>query len=113
MGSSTEWGHVLTDAVYSGGFLLLLLWGLGRIDEDTPRQRLLILIGVFYFGVAYGLFHTFDSRLWHWPLSVVSTIVALSYVVVAFVFRQQVAANWTRDWKVWGLRLRRLFPRPR
>jgi hypothetical protein len=51
MGSSTEWGRVLTDAVYSGGLLLVLLWGLGRRDEDTARQRLLIFIGVFYFAV--------------------------------------------------------------
>ena len=112
MGSWAEWGHALTNAGYSGGFLFLLLWGLNRRDEDTPRQRLLMLIGAIYFGAASGLLDTFHSRLWRWPLSMVSTIVIVSYLVVAFAFRQEVAANWSRDWNVWGQRLRRLLPRP-
>ena len=113
MGSWAEWGHALTNAGYSGGLLFLLLWGLNRRDEDTPRQRLLMLIGAIYFGAASGLLDTFHSRLWRWPLSMVSTTISVSYVVVAFAFRQEVAANWSRDRNVWGQRLRRLFPRAR
>jgi hypothetical protein len=32
----------------------------------------------------------------------VSAIVTVSYLVVAFAFRQEVAANWSRDWNVGG-----------
>jgi len=113
MGSWAEWGHALTNAVYYGGFLFLLLWGLNRRNEDTSRQRLLMLVAAIYFGAASGLQDTFHSRLWRWPLSMVSTIVIVSYLVVAFAFRQEVATNWSRDWSVWGQRLRRLLPRSR
>ena len=84
------------------GFLFLLLWGMNRRDKDTPRQRLLMLIGAIYFGAASGLLDTFRSRLWRWPLPMVSAIVIVSYLVVAFVFRQEVATNWSRDWNVGG-----------
>jgi hypothetical protein len=113
MGSWAEWGHALTNAAFFGGLLFLLWWGLNRRDEDTPRQRLLVLIAATYFGAASGLLDTFHSRLWRWPLSMVSTIIIISYLVVAFAFRQDVARNWTRDWNAWRQRLRRLLPRSR
>jgi hypothetical protein len=59
-------------------------------------------IGAIYFGAASGLLDTFRSRLWRWPLPMVSAIVTVSYLVVAFAFRQEVAANWSRDWNVGG-----------
>jgi hypothetical protein len=62
-------------------------------------------IGAIYFGAASGLLDTFRSRLWRWPLPMVSAIVTVSYLVVAFAFRQEVAANWSRDWNVGGAQL--------
>jgi hypothetical protein len=113
MGSWAEWSHALTNAGYSGGLLFLLWWGLNRRDEDTPRQRLVMLIGAIYFGAVSGLVDTFHSRLWRWPLSILSTIIAASYLVVAFAFRREVAANWSHEWNVWRQRLRHLLPRSR
>jgi hypothetical protein len=111
MGSWAEWGHVLTDAAYSGGLFFIILWGMNRGVEDDPHRNLLSIIAAVYFGVASGLSSTFHSRIWHWPLSIVSTVILVSYLVVAFAFRRQVAANWRRDWKVWRPRLERLLPR--
>ncbi len=97
MGTWAEWTHVLADAGYSAVFMFILIWGLNRRGEDGSRQNLLTFVAAFYFGAAYGLQHTFHSRLLHWPLSIVSTVTVISYLGVVLVFRRQVASNWRRD----------------
>ena len=98
MGSWNEWSHVLLGAGYSGSIMLAILWGLNsRRVEDKRHGSSLYLVAAIYFGIGYGLTTTFHSRIWHWPLSIVSITVVVSYFVVAWIFRRQVAANWRRD----------------
>ncbi len=95
MGSWNEWTHVLIGAGYFGGMMFAILWGLNyRRVEDNPREKSShYFVAAIYSGIAYGLTTTFHSRIWHWPLSIVSIIVVVSYFVVASIFHHQVAAN--------------------
>lgn len=98
MGSWNEWSHVLVGVGYFGGMMFAILWGLNyRRVEERRRNRSLYLVAAVYSGIANGLTTTFDSRIWHWPLSIVSIAVVASYFVVAWIFRHQIAANWRRD----------------
>lgn len=109
MGSWAEWTHVIEDAGYSAAFMLILSWGLNRGEEHSRRHSLFTFIAAFYFGIAYGLHHNFHSRLLHWPLSVVSTGIIVSYLAFALVLRRAIASNWRRDWQVWRPRFKRLL----
>jgi hypothetical protein len=111
MGSWPEWERVIRDAVYYGLFMFLTFWILNRrSDKDGGRQNLLTLIATLYVGISYGLNATFHSRMWHWPLSMVSAVILVSYLGVALTFRREVASNWRRDWEHWGSWLKRLLP---
>lgn len=103
MGSWPEWERVIRDAVYYGLFMFLTFWILNRrSDKDGGRQNLLTFIATLYVGISYGLNTTFHSRMWHWPLSMVSAVILVSYLGVALTFRREVASNWRRDWELWG-----------
>jgi hypothetical protein len=86
MGSWNEWAHVLVGAGYSGSIMLVILWGLNSRRVEEKRQgNSLYFIAATYFGIAYGLTTTFHSRIWHWPLTIVTITVVLSYFVVAWI----------------------------
>ena len=98
MGNWNEWSHVLVGAGYFGVIMFAILWGLNyRRAEDRRRNNSLYFVGAIYLGGWYGLTTTFHSRIWHWPLSIVSILVVVSYLVVAWIFRRQIAANWRPD----------------
>ena len=98
MGSWNEWTHVLVCAGYFGSIMFAILWGVNsRRVEEKRHGNSLHFVAAIYFGIAYGLTTTFHSRIWHWPLSIVSITVVVSYFVVALIFRHQAAANWRRD----------------
>jgi hypothetical protein len=111
MGSWPEWERVMVDAVYYGlftfgGYYLFLR----RTDEDRRRQNLLLLLAALFMGISYGLHTTFHSRIWHWPLSMVSAVILVSYLGVTLAFRREIASNWREDWEQWGSWLKRLLP---
>jgi hypothetical protein len=109
LGSWPEWERVIRDTVYDGLLMFLFLWILiRRRDEESGRQNLLMFIAALYMGIIYGLNATFHSRMWHWPLSMVSAFILVSYLGVALTLHREVAANWRRDWRVWSPRLKRL-----
>ena len=112
MGSRAEWLHAAVEGGYSGIFLFVALWVLNLArGEKSARQKSLDYIGAVYFGILMGLGAAFDSRMWHWPLSIVTAIVFASYLVVGYAFRHEIAANWRRSWTVWRPRFKRLLPR--
>lgn len=112
MGTWAEWSRFTVTAGYYSGFPYLIIWLLRLGDEDSTRQNLRLLIDCVFFGVGFGFQNTFELRIWHWPLSILTGALIVSYLVLVWLFRRQVAENWSRDWQAWREWLRRLRARP-
>ena len=100
MGSLADWGRVLTGAGYFAAIMFVVWWGVNyRRADDSPNPTLRVFIASVFAGFASGFSSTFHSRIWHWPLSIVSVAIVVLYLIFVFIFRRQVAANWRGGWK--------------
>jgi hypothetical protein len=111
MGTWPEWKRVITEATYWTLFMFPTFWLLNyRTDKDRRRERVPSFIASLCVGILSGLTDTFHSRLWHWPLSIVSMSLLLSFLGIVLAFRREVASNWRRDWEIFGPPPKRVPP---
>jgi len=84
MGTWIEWRHALFTGTFFGAFMFFgPRWLSSRTSLYKPWKNLRLAVTVATFsGIFFGLSSTFELRLFQWPLSLLSMILALSLVSV-------------------------------
>ena len=84
MGTWVEWSHVLLRGIFFGAWMFFVpRWISSRTPLFEPWKdlRLALLLAVFG-GIFFGVLATFEFRLFHWPLSLVSVMLVLCLIAL-------------------------------
>ncbi len=90
MGTWVEWSHVLVRGSFFGAWMFFLpRWISSRrpLFEPWKDSRFALLSAVFA-GILFGVVATFEFRLFHWPLSLVSVMLALCVIALRLFSRK-------------------------
>jgi len=90
VGTSVEWSHVLIRGIFFGAWMFFVpRWISSRTTLFEPWKdlRLALLLAVFG-GIFFGVVATFEFRLFHWPLSLVSVMLVLCLIALRLFSRR-------------------------
>jgi hypothetical protein len=89
VGTWLEWMHVLMRGAFFGAFMFIVpRWLSSRISWYKPWKNLgLAITFAIFSGIFFGLFATFELRLFQWPLSLLTIIFVFSLISVRLFWR--------------------------
>ena len=84
MGTWVEWSHVLMRGIFIGAWMFFVpRWISSRTPLFEPWKDLRLALPVAVFcGIFFGVVATFEFRLFHWPLSLVSVMLVLCLIAL-------------------------------
>jgi hypothetical protein len=84
VGTWVEWSHVLMRGIFFGAWMFFVpRWISTRTPLFEPWKDLRLALELAVFGgIFFGVVATFEFRLFHWPLSLVSVLLVLCLITL-------------------------------
>ena len=90
LGTWVEWSHALMRGIFFGAWMFFLpRWISSRTPLFEPWKDLRLALPLaVYGGIFFGVVDTFEFRLFHWPLSLVSVVLVLCLIALGLLSRR-------------------------
>jgi hypothetical protein len=90
VGTWVEWSHVVMRGVFFGAWMFFVpRWISSHVPLFEPWEDLRLALPLAVFGgIFFGVVATFELRLFHWPLSLVSAMLMLCLIALRLLSRR-------------------------
>jgi hypothetical protein len=90
VGTWVEWSHVLMRGIFFGAWWFFVpRWISSRTPLFEPWKDLRLALSLAVFcGIFFGVAATFEFRLFHWPLSLVSVMLLHCLIAIRLFSRR-------------------------